>query len=248
MSQLSPLLTTTTRFERKYRCSYAQYFALKNALYPYLTADLYTDRSKTRKYLVRSIYYDTFDYQIFLEKIGGNASRAKYRIRTYDDSVDENPDIRVEIKLRQANLTQKFGSFIQTGDYQHFAQFRHWKNPEDPVLQEFERNTHLQNLQPKVLVEYHREGFFARTGEDVRITFDHELRTAASRTLFPLEILWQNHLEPKVVLEIKHQDKLPNWLLRIIRQHGLKIVANSKYALGVSASCKDLISPQRSYV
>ena len=247
MSNLSPLLTTTTRFERKYRCSYAEYHALKNALVPYLSPDLYTERSVTGKYLVRSIYYDTFDYQIFLEKIGGNSNRTKYRIRTYGDSLAETPDVRVEIKLRRANLTQKFGSFIRISDYQNFLQCRHWKNPEDPVLQEFERMSHLKNLQPKVLVEYQREGFYTRDGEEIRVTFDHGLRTAASRTLFPQYILWQDHLEPRVVLEIKHQNRLPKWLTRIIHQHGLKIVANSKYALGVSASCKDLITPKWSY-
>ena len=241
MSNLTPLLTTATRFERKYRCSYPQYYALKNALHPYLTQDLYTARANTSRYLVRSIYYDTFDYQIFLEKVGGHSSRAKYRIRTYGDSLAESPDIRVEIKLRQANLTQKFGSFIRITDYQHFLRYRHWPNPDDPVLQEFERNTHLKDLAPKVLVEYQREGFYTKDGKEIRITFDHDLRTAASRNLFPAQVFWHNHLEPKVVLEIKHQEILPGWLTDIIRQHGLKIVANSKYALGVAASCKDLL-------
>jgi len=247
MSNLSPRLTTTTRFERKYRCSFPQYYALKNALYPFLVKDDYTERSNTSKYLVRSIYYDTIDYQIYLEKVGGNSNRAKYRIRTYGTSLREAPDIRVEIKVRQGNLSQKFGSFIRITDYQHFLKYRHWENPNDPVLQEFERITHLKNLQPKVLVEYDREGYYSRDGGEVRITFDHQLRTTSSRTLFPHQTLWQNHLEPKVVLEIKHQDELPIWLTKIIKQHGLKIVANSKYALGVNASCKDLIYPSWAY-
>ena len=126
MSNLTPLLTTTTRFERKYRCTYPQYYALKNALRPYLTQDLYTERSDHARYLVRSIYYDTFDYKIYLEKVGGNSIRAKYRIRTYGDKLEHSPDIRVEIKTRQANLTQKFGSFIKIADYQRFLQFRHF--------------------------------------------------------------------------------------------------------------------------
>ena len=241
MSSLTPLLTTTTRFERKYRCTYPQYHALKYALRPYLIQDLYTQRSSTSRYLVRSIYYDTFDYQIFLEKVGGHSSRAKYRIRTYGDSLAASPDIRVEIKLRQANLTQKFGSFIRIADYQHFLSRRHWPNPDDPVLQEFARNTHLKNLVPKVLVEYEREGYTTRDGQEIRITFDHALRTAAARTLFPDQVFWHDHLEPKVVLEVKHQGILPGWLTDLIRRHGLKIVANSKYALAVAASCKDLL-------
>lgn len=247
MSNLSPLLTTTTRFERKYRCTYPQYYTLINALRPYLSRDLYTDRSKANRYLVRSLYYESPDYQIFFEKIGGNANRAKFRIRTYGDSASKTPDIRVEIKIRRANLTQKFGTLIRVEDYQHFSMSRHWNNLDDPVLEEFERMVHLKNLQPKILVEYQREGFFTRDGEEIRITFDHELQTAATRTLFPDQVFWQQPLEPKVVLEIKHQNMLPDWLIKIIKQQGLRIVANSKFAIGVAASCKDLIFPSWSH-
>jgi hypothetical protein len=234
---------TTTRFERKYRCNYHQYYAIKNALYPYIQQDPYTIKAPQHKYLVRSLYFDTPGYQIYFEKLGGNSDRIKYRIRTYSDSIERNPDVRVEMKLRQANLTMKYGTYISIANCQDFLKTRHWETQDDPVLHEFERQTHLMNLVPKTLVEYHREGFQTKDGKGIRITFDHRIKSAHAKLLFPEQVFWQGHPEQMVVLEIKHQGEIPRWLNQVIKTNGLGLVANSKFAFGIQASQPDLIWP-----
>lgn len=237
------LHSTTTRFERKYRCTYAQYYAIKSAIYPYIQKDSYTQRAPKHKYLVRSLYFDTPYYQILFEKAGGNSDRLKYRIRTYSNSRSDLPDIRVEIKIREANLTKKFGAYTTIENSEHFLQSRHWQTISDPVLAEFERHTHLINLEPKTLVEYHREGYQTRDGSGTRITFDHRIRSGHSRELFPENILWHVHHEQMVVLELKHTNKIEAWFHRIAKTHGLAMVSNSKFAFGIQASQPDLIFP-----
>lgn len=237
------LLSTATRFERKYRCTSVQYHAVKNALYPYLIRDFYTQQASQHRYLVRSLYFDTSHYQIYFEKAGGNTDRIKYRIRTYADSPYENPDIRVELKVRNANLTKKFGAYTTMEDCQHFLKVRHWKKRDDPVLLEFERQVHLLNLLPQTLVEYQREGYKAKDGSGTRVTFDHRVRSAHSRVLFPKGKSWHVHHEQMIVLEVKHTNALPGWFNQIVKAHGLRLVANSKFALGIQASQRDLIFP-----
>ena len=236
-------LSTTTRFERKYRCTYAQYYAIKSAIYPYIQQDSYTRRAPKHKYLVRSLYYDTPYYQIYFEKAGGNSDRLKYRIRTYSASRDDQPDIRVEMKIREANLTKKYGAYTTIDDCDHFLAHRHWQNQNDPVLEEFERHIHLMNLAPKTLVEYQREGYQTRDGSGTRITFDHRIRSGFSRELFPKKIMWHVHHEQMVVFEIKHTNTLESWFHRIVKTHGLTLVSNSKFAFGIQASQHDLIFP-----
>jgi hypothetical protein len=237
------LLSTATRFERKYRCTFAQYYAVKNALYPYIQQDFYTGRAKGCRYLVRSLYFDTGNYQIYFEKAGGNTDRLKYRIRTYASSADQKPDIRVEMKLREANLTRKFGTLINLDNYTNFLKNRHWIECDDPVLQEFERQVHLLNLLPKTLVEYHREGYQARDGSGTRITFDHRIRSAHSRNLFPDQVLWHVHHEQLIVFEVKHTNPLPRWFQQVVKNLELRWVSNSKFAFGIQASQPDLITP-----
>jgi len=243
MKTEAPQLTSETRYERKYRCTYQQYFAVKNALYTYIQPDPYTQSSPLNQYLVRSLYYDSHDFPILLEKINGNCSRFKFRIRTYGDSAKQSPDIRVEIKVRQVNLTKKFGAFIDQIACEQFLHNRHFTNQEDLVLMEFERQIHSKGLFPKTLVEYRREGFDTKWQDNIRITFDHKMKCAAARTLFPEQISWQHLIDPIIVLEIKHKEELPGWLLKIIRDNDLRMVSNSKFALGMFNSRRDLIFP-----
>lgn len=236
-------LSAAPRFERKYRCTHAQYFAVKNALYPFIQQDSFTRRAFNNKYLVRSLYFDTSNYQMFIEKAGGNSDRLKFRIRTYSDSVEDNPDIRVEMKVRDANLTRKFGAYVTVEACDHFLKYRRWSNREDLVLSEFERYVHLLNLLPKTLVEYHREGYQARDGSGARITFDHRIRSYRSCELFPERLFWHVHHEQLVVLEVKHTNSLPAWFTRVVKHVGLSLVSNSKFAFGIQASQPDLIVP-----
>lgn len=231
------------RFERKYRCNYRQYLSIKQAVYPYIQKDHFTRKAPGHRYLVRSLYFDTAEYQLFFEKGGGNTDRIKYRIRTYGDQETSRPDVRVEMKVRNGNLSAKYGTYITIDECDRFIKSRHWSNYSDPVLCEFERRVHLLNMFPKSLVEYRREGYQTIDGNGIRITFDHRIKSASARTLFPEVVFWHIHHEQLIVLEIKHSGVIPDWLNKAIKNNGLCLVANSKFAFGIQGSQADLITP-----
>jgi len=236
-----PDLETDWRYESKYRLNHQQYFQVKNAFVPYLQQDGYTKAAPSQKYLVRSLYFDTFDYQTYFEKLSGNYSRIKYRIRTYASSLDDNTKIRVELKVRQGEKTIKYGAFVSPSDFRTFMKTRHWHSA-NPALIEFERYTLTRLLQPKLLVEYRREGFRTRHPSRVRVTFDHQVHSAQSKLLFPQAPFFHKHNASLIVLEIKHRDQKPDWLKAIIQQHGLKIVANCKYCQSIDITQPNLVN------
>lgn len=229
------------RVETKYRLSLRKYFALRNAIIPYMKPDMYTQRTATRKYLVRSLYFDTQDYCIYREKVNGNSDRIKLRIRTYGTKAEDNPDIRIELKVRKSNLMEKYGTFVSMKDYQNFIESDHWSDNQDPVLIEFERLVHHWTLQPKTLVQYLREGFQSREKDDVRVTFDHHIASAPANELYPQKISWRRQYEQQVVLEIKHHHKIPSWMLNLIQSYDLKVVANSKFTSSIEAASNDIV-------
>jgi hypothetical protein len=47
------------------------------------------------------------------------------------------------------------------------------------------------------------------------------------------------------VLEIKFKDNLPLWLGNLVREHGLKVIANSKYTEGLQIARHDLYHPEK---
>lgn len=236
-------IVTSRRFESKYRISRHQYYQIKNALVPFMRLDPFTRVTEQKRYLVRSLYFDTPDYQAYHEKISGDCDRVKFRIRTYVETIEDNPTIRIELKVRKGILMEKYGYFATASQYQEFMNKWHWPLENNPVLEEFERNLHLKHLQPKILVEYYREGFQSRSGEDVRITFDHKVRSAFSTSLFPDKVFFRLHHPNVIILEIKHYEKQPDWLRNIVQQHSLKIEANSKYAQGIEVARPDLVTP-----
>lgn len=231
------------RFEYKYRLPLQQYLQVRNALEPYMELDRYSNEKPDKKYLVRSLYYDSLFLNSFEEKINGDSDRIKLRIRTYTKTETPSPVIKAEIKVRKSAITEKYVSVINLEEYNEFKKTNHWESEPNPTLEEFERYVHLKTLTPQVLIEYEREGYISRAKEEYRLTFDHNVRSAHSTCLFPKNCFFQPHHPGIVVLEIKCTKLQPVWLRNLVHQHGLRIMANSKYVQGIMVSHPALVTP-----
>jgi len=235
------------RFEYKYRLLPQQYHQVRAAIRPFMRADAFTNIAPQGRYLVRSLYFDSADFRAYQEKVNGDCDRTKLRIRTYARSLQENPDIRVEMKARKGMSMEKHSTFISSAYYKRFMQSSHWPILEDPLLIEFERYIRLKTLVPLILVEYLREGFSARAQRGLRITFDHHVQSAKAKSLFPLTPFFRTHQRSVIILEIKCDKSQPNWLRQLVQAHGLRIVANSKFSQGIEISRPEIVQPSWSY-
>lgn len=229
-----------SRFECKYRLDPFTYLQIRNALYPYMKKDSFTEKALSRGYVVRSLYFDTDDYQSYYEKMNGDSERVKFRLRTYPS----NPQtaVRVELKMRKASLVIKKVALVSWAQYDHFMRTWHWE-VENPVLQEFSRILHARQLRPKVMIEYQREGFTTRVPSDLRVTFDHALKSVEAKSLTGAPPFFRKHDPHSVVMEIKFQKPFPAWLKTIVQQYGLKMIANSKYAQAIQVSTHRFYHP-----
>lgn len=221
------------RFELKYQLSIFDYLRLKNRLRCFVDLDEYSSVAPGHKYFVRSLYFDTFDYRAYFEKMTGVAHRLKLRIRTYFHSPNA-PFVNVEIKTRRNEEIGKFSARVSVKEYEQFLNLKTWGDNLDPVLTEFERLVRLRDLKPKLVVEYEREAYIAKGRRDVRITFDHHMRYAQAAELFFESPLVFRKKDPfLVVLEIKCGNERPAWLEQVVRAHNLRAAPNSKYTHGI---------------
>jgi hypothetical protein len=202
--------------------------------------DPYTEKAPNHRYIVRSLYYDSIDHAAYCQKVDGDSSRAKFRLRVYATSRNEVERVRVEIKARRGESMAKYQTFASLAQYDHFLGWRTWGYAgDDPVLSEFTRQTQLKGLQPKELVQYHRDGFVSRRKEDVRLTFDHSVASTQTSCLFPVRPFFRVHHRHEIVLEIKSRGTPAKWVATIVNAVGLRLVANSKYTQGMEAARHD---------
>lgn len=217
------------RHELKYTMNMHQYFIVKQRLKHLLKQDEHA--GPTGEYHIRSLYFDDIDNTALHEKLGGVRDREKYRIRIYNCS-DHVIHLEKKIKFKdyitkvKESLTREMADELVAGNYEIL------NVPDKPLLYEVYLLMKNKGLRPKVIVDYVREAYVSRIG-NVRITFDKNLRSGLNRTdLFNAELptvkAFDNEL---VVLEVKYDECLPDYIQIAIQHEGLIRQSNSKYVL-----------------
>lgn len=182
------------------------------------------------EYRIRSLYFDDPWDSAVEEKVAGEEGRDKFRIRIYNGS---DRAIKLERKHKQDTYIRKDSlplsraecDALLRGDY-GFLLAR-----EEAFARQMYGIFKTRLLRPKVLVEYVREPYVFPV-EDVRITFDKDVRTALRATdLFdpnlPTYPVWE--LKNCMILEIKFNRSLPQYIQMLLQVDAAQRAACSKY-------------------
>lgn len=183
------------------------------------------------EYYIRSLYYDDIFNNAYYEKINGLYKRHKFRIRYYNFDEDF---ITLEMKSKRGDLSHKRRDIISKDEYLLIS-----KNEFDKVnigdrelLKEFIDTIKYKNIKPSVIVDYKRIAY-TYPYEDVRITFDEDITSGGyNYDLFSKNIRLYNVLEKdEVILEVKYNNQLPDFLNDVIKTVPMARIAVSKFAL-----------------
>lgn len=227
--ELSPLL----RFESKYVLTIADYYKIKADIVGNCRLDGFTESAVGRKYFVRSLYFDTYDYSAYYSKITGEPERSKLRVRTYSNKPEVGGMVSVEFKNRLGRFIEKKSVKIHYSDYLKYMSIGGWAEGESQVLIDFESAIRANHLTPMALVDYYREAWISRAGDDVRVTFDFNVSYMKSNELYPngIKVLRSNNR--CIIMEIKSFRDDINWVSSLVSCHRLHSVPNSKYVNAV---------------
>ncbi len=234
----------SSRFEYKYIVAPSDYYAVKHALRPFIEQDPHTVIAPEHKYLVRSVYFDTFDLRAFHEREDGQYGRIKLRLRAYATTPEAADSVSVELKTKQGTPMKKYSEQVPLSDYETFLRTGSFPSGVSSVVDEFERLRHTRVLMPQIIVQYRREGYQARLEDDLRITFDHGVSSARAKTLFDHNLSFKLHRPKNVILEIKCPMNRPDWLKRIVKTYDLKAITNSKYVQGIEVVRPNMVTPR----
>ena len=220
------------RHELKYFITPAEYYLLSRALDRVLYRDPNGDPERN-EYHIRSLYFDTYNNQALLDKINGVRDRDKYRLRIYNlsDSL-----IRMECKTKIGSLISKRSIAVprDLAEQLMASDPTGLERTRSGLLQDVFREMTINLLHPVVLVDYVREAYLYPV-EDVRITFDKQLRTGvASCDLFNPEVPTVPPIgDERMILEIKYNRMLPPMIRDLLNTyvHRAQNSAISKYCI-----------------
>lgn len=181
------------------------------------------------KYIIRSLYFDTWADTALREKLDGAAVREKFRIRYYNG---DTRVIHLEKKSKWNNLGNKQSAALTAGEAQAIVDGRLDWMKEHPhgLVRELYAKMRTKELRPKTIVDYTREPFVYVPG-NTRVTFDYNIRTGLGSTDFlnPDCIMIPAGDAP-VILEVKWDAFLPDIIRDAIQLPGRQAGAFSKYA------------------
>lgn len=223
-------ISVPLRHELKYYINPIEYEVLSRVLDKTLERDPNGDE-KNNEYHIRSLYFDTIFNDAINDKIDGVKDRDKYRIRIYNFS---DKFIRMECKTKVGSLISKRSTAIPRllAEQLIAADPTGLERTRSGLLRDVYREMKLHLLRPVVIVDYVREAYL-HPAEEVRITFDKQLRTGMNSVdLFNPYIPTISPFDHNdIILEIKFNRVLPPYIRDILctHVHGAQISAISKY-------------------
>lgn len=227
------------KFEYKYIVPIERLPELRTLISSFMVLDSHMDMGEPAGYTVRSIYFDTFQYDDYYEKISGLKIRKKIRIRGYNGQNHKNI-VFLEVKRKDERQVNKNRAPIKyknlkdlliTGDTEKYIMTIKGFKKAIENSRQFLFHIYKKSLRPVILVIYEREAFYGTFDNSFRITFDKNLRSMIHPDL---QNLYQEyHIKYSIpnhfVLEVKFFEIFPSWLRPVIASLNLKLQAFSKY-------------------
>jgi len=219
------------RHEYKHRINRMDHTILSSRLRGVLPRDSHAGASGI--YRVRSLYFDTPNDRALRDKTSGADRREKFRIRRYPDSKEQRIALEKKIKIHgmchktAVLLTEAECRSIIAGD--DIA----WMAADGrPLITELYSKMRGLLLRPKTIIEYVREPFVYSAG-NVRVTFDANIRTGLfSRDLLNDDVPLVPAGDEIVLMEVKYDAFIPDFIVNLLRIEGRRAAACSKYAIG----------------
>ena len=210
------------RIEKKYLITKAQKKAILSAIRKRMHRDNY------HKSEVFNIYFDNQNYDSIINSIDWIDFKAKIRARSYKGYDRVFLEIKTKIRGEEENIGHKRRIMITRSDYDELinknislvklAKRKIEKKNDLQIAKEIDYFIKRFNLSPKVLVSYKRESYI--NDEDLRITFDEDLRYRSEKLTFNRTKNDKMYFEDgqTVIMEIKAHGVLPLWLVGIMSE------------------------------
>jgi hypothetical protein len=195
-------------------------------------------------YEVRSLYFDSNFRHSLYEKRDGIGIRKKLRIRYYPDFSKDNQEfVFIEIKKKiNENVAkrrvyvplEKALDILENNNPEAKIFYKNASPQDKNTLKEIWFLYKKYNLKPVCIVSYKRQPFLSKLENTFRLTFDTNVMVrnynfdlhsgGGSKYIIPRSIC---------IMEVKFNNFIPNWAIKIIQKNDCIQYKISKFARGI---------------
>lgn len=211
------------RLEKKYLLTPAQYNALLAGMMPYMKADEYG------RYTICNIYYDTDNFELIRTSLEKPIYKEKLRLRSYGIPTDDKK-VFVEIKKKFDHVVYKRRAVMPCAEAVSYLAGDAYPSKEDQICHEIDWFLKAYQPKPKVFIAYDRVALAGIENEELRVTFDTNLRWRDH----DLDLRKGDHgqlilPQDRILMEIKIPGTAPMWLSHLLSEAGVFPTSFSKY-------------------
>ena len=219
------------RHEHKYLIDKETFDKATEVLNRYMVMD--SHNKGYEPYTISNIYLDTHEDLMIRNSLSKPLYKEKLRLRSYGIP-DENSIVYLEIKKKFNGIVNKRRTALSLNEAYEFIfsgkipSSKEYVNTQ--VLHEIEYLMQVYNLSPKVYLAYDRIAYFEKGNDDLRISFDMNIRSRRYDLALEKGDYGEKLLPEDIFLmEIKTSLSKPLWLTHMLTELDIKRRSFSKY-------------------
>lgn len=219
-----------SRVEEKYDLSILSAAILKSKLEATLQPD---KNNKEDGYTIKSLYFDTINFDDYKDKRDGIENRRKIRLRYYDNDYDF---IKLERKYKEGNYQFKQSLLITKDEAIKMmnCDYKFLLEKNSKFASELYAIMTKEHYVPRIVIEYKRNAFIVDSN-DIRITLDSNISYSAFTNDFFDPNIAMVPIGLETVLEVKYNNFLYDYVKDIINFSDKLKISISKYELSCNS-------------
>ena len=211
------------RTEKKYLINKEKYDSMLDCLEEYMSVDQYG------KHTIGNIYFDTDTYDLISRSIEKPIYKEKLRLRSYGVP-KANDKVFIEIKKKYDGVVYKRRVSMTLTEARDYLYKGIKPKKDSQILREINYFVSFYQPVPKLYLAYDRIAYFGKEDPDIRITFDHNIRSRGYNLDLGEGDYGDLLLESDTYLmEVKVAGAMPMWMAKLFSELEIYPCSFSKY-------------------
>lgn len=191
------------------------------------------------KSTITNIYFDNKNNDLIINSLEKPIYKEKIRLRCYKSNPTLNDDVFFEIKNKYKGIVGKRRIKIKLKEFYNYLNKK--ELPKDnQIMKEIDYFINYYDLESKIYIAYDRESFRGLGDNDLRITFDSNLRSRIEDINLEYGDAGKKFFKEDIyIMEIKALGTIPLWLVKELSLLKIYPSSFSKYGNIYSKNLKE---------